>query len=185
MINFSTILNYIISVYPYFSLFYLILFWKKIKSIAIYKAILGISNLIFVVLSLSALSIIVETFTAWYSGNMYEHYAFASRVFGFWGLPFFYLLSAMKILIPQLFWFKKLRTSLIATITISIIIIFPIYLENLIPIISSFHKDFLPSKWVYTNPWYNRYFLTPILQAITYGSCVMLVVLIKNKITKQ
>ena len=48
----SKIIGFILSGYPYFSLLYLIIFWKKIKSISVYKEILSLSNLIFAVLSI-------------------------------------------------------------------------------------------------------------------------------------
>jgi hypothetical protein len=79
------VIIYIFSGYPYFSLIYLLLFWKKIKFESNYKDVLDTSNLISVVLTIFILTqYLFEIFTAWYSGNMYEQYAFALRAFGNW-----------------------------------------------------------------------------------------------------
>lgn len=182
MYGFSKIINYIIAGYPYFSLFYVILFRNKIKSDETYKEILSFSNLIFVVLSLSVFLIIVEVYTAWYLESLYGQYASASRDFCNFGWPFYFLFSIISILLPHLFWFKKFRRSIIVTIIVSIVIVFPIYLEYLVPFIISSHRDYLPSKWIYAEPWYIRNILTPLLQTITYGCCVALYVFIRNKI---
>lgn len=185
MIVISKIFGFILSGYPYFSLLYIIVFWKKIKSDEFYNDILSSSNLIYVILSIPIVIVYLgETFIAWYSGNMYESYAFASRALGYFGWQLYFLFSIITILLPQIFWFKKCRKSLIATIAVSILLLFPSFLELLVPIITSLHKDYLPSKWIYSEPWYIRNILTPFVKLTTYGCCVFAVFFLRKKLIK-
>ena len=55
-------------------------------------------------------------------------------------------------LVPQLFWFKKIRRNLTAAFIISIIINIGMWFERYNIIISSLAKDFLPSSWVTYSP---------------------------------
>jgi hypothetical protein len=98
------------------------------------------------------------------------------------GWPFYFLLLSFNLLFPQLLWIKKFRRSAVVTILISIIIIFPSYIEYLVQFIMSFHKDFLPSKWIYAEPWYIRHLLTPLTQAIVYAGLTYLILLVRRKI---
>ncbi len=181
----SKILGFILLGYPYFSLLYLIVFRKKIKSDEFYNDILSTSNLIYVVLNIPIVIVYLgETFVAWYSGNMYESYAFASIAFGYFGWQLYFLFCFFNLLLPQIFWFKKCRKSLYTTIAISILLLFPSCLELLVPIITSMHKDYLPSKWVYSEPWYVRNIITPLIQLTTYGCLVCIFFFLRIKFKK-
>ncbi|RME25995.1 MAG: hydrogenase, partial [Candidatus Zixiibacteriota bacterium] len=52
-----------------------------------------------------------EFFIAWYSGNPYEMFTFANRAFGPYAWAYWTMVSC-NVLVPQIFWFKKLRTSI-------------------------------------------------------------------------
>ena len=53
----------------------------------------------------------MEFFIAWYSGNAYEQFAFINRAFGpYWWA--YWTMITCNVLVPQFFWFKKLRTSI-------------------------------------------------------------------------
>ena len=54
----------------------------------------------------------VEFFIAWYSGNIYERFTFLNRAFGPYAWAYWIMISC-NVLVPQLFWFKKLRTSIL------------------------------------------------------------------------
>ncbi len=51
-----------------------------------------------------------EFFSAWYGGNLYERYHFINRATGPYAFGF-YLMVLCNALTPQLFWFKRVRTS--------------------------------------------------------------------------
>jgi molybdopterin-containing oxidoreductase family membrane subunit len=87
-----------------------------------------------------------EFFTAYYSGNPYEQYAFYNRASGplAWG---YYIMVACNVLIPQLFWFGAVRRHLVVVFLISLFINVGMWFERFIMIVSSLQRDFLPSVW--------------------------------------
>ena len=50
----------------------------------------------------------MEFFIAWYSGNPYELFAFMNRALGPYAWAYWTMVSC-NVLVPQLFWFKKVR----------------------------------------------------------------------------
>jgi molybdopterin-containing oxidoreductase family membrane subunit len=56
------------------------------------------------------------------------------------------------VISPQLFWFKKLRTSFIFTFFMSIIVNIGMWFERFVIIVTSLHRDYLPSSWTMFHP---------------------------------
>ncbi|MFN3325183.1 MAG: NrfD/PsrC family molybdoenzyme membrane anchor subunit [Bryobacteraceae bacterium] len=92
-----------------------------------------------------------EFFIAWYSGNEYERFAFINRAFGPYAWAYWTMISC-NVLSPQLFWFKKIRTSVPAMFIISIFVNIGMWFERFVIIVTSLHRDFLPSSWGYFTP---------------------------------
>jgi len=92
-----------------------------------------------------------EFFTAWYSGNPYELYAFLNRALGPYAWAYWIMVSC-NVISPQVFWFKKARTSIPILFTLSIIINIGMWFERFVIIVTSLHRDFLPSSWGYFSP---------------------------------
>jgi hypothetical protein len=92
-----------------------------------------------------------EFFTAWYSGNPYELYAFMNRALGPYAWAYWIMVSC-NVISPQIFWFKKARTSIPILFTLSIIINIGMWFERFVIIVTSLHRDFLPSSWGYFSP---------------------------------
>ena len=89
---------------------------------------------------------IVEIFTAYYSGNVYEIAMIRNRMTGpYW--PSWWALILCNGLVPQLMWFKAVRTNIALLFAISIVINIGMWLERFIIIVTSLHRDFLPSSW--------------------------------------
>jgi hypothetical protein len=89
---------------------------------------------------------ITELFISWYSGVEYEAYAFINRATG----PYWWSYWAMmtcNVISPQLMWFKKLRRSLLFTFIISIVVNIGMWFERFVIIVTSVHRDYLPSSW--------------------------------------
>src|SRR5687768_8212449 len=57
-----------------------------------------------------------------------------------------------NVISPQVFWFKKARTSIPILFTVSIIINIGMWFERFVIIVTSLHRDFLPSSWGYFSP---------------------------------
>ncbi len=89
-----------------------------------------------------------EIFIAWYSGVDAEMYTFFhNRITGDYAVQFWTMVTCNAI-IPQLFWFKKIRKNLVWLFIISIIINIGMWFERFNIVVTSLSKDFLPANWV-------------------------------------
>ncbi len=93
----------------------------------------------------------MELFIAWYSGNHYERFAFANRILGPYAWAYWTMVSC-NVIFPQLFWFKKVRTSIPLMFAISILVNIGMWFERFVIIVTSLHRDYLPSSWTYFRP---------------------------------
>lgn len=96
--------------------------------------------------SIVGIAYITEFFVAWYGQVPAEFYAFYNRAFG----PYWWAYASMmtcNVISPQLFWFKKLRTNIVATFVLSIIVNIGMWFERFVIIVTSVHRDYLPSSW--------------------------------------
>jgi len=87
-----------------------------------------------------------ETFGAFYSGNQYDKFMVLNRWFGPYAF-FYWMLIACNIVIPQLMWWKKVRMNVLVLFVISLIVNIGMWLERFIIVVTSLHRDFLPSSW--------------------------------------
>jgi molybdopterin-containing oxidoreductase family membrane subunit len=93
-----------------------------------------------------------EVFVAWYSGNKYEMFTFfRNRITGDYTIQFWGMIICNAI-IPQLFWFRKIRRSWVGLLIVSLIINLGMWFERFNIIVTSLTKDFLPSNWVVYKP---------------------------------
>jgi molybdopterin-containing oxidoreductase family membrane subunit len=92
-----------------------------------------------------------EFFVAWYSGNPYERFTFLNRALGPYAWAYWTMITC-NVITPQLFWFKRLRTSVPVMFTLSIFINIGMWFERFVIIATSLHRDFLPSSWGYFRP---------------------------------
>jgi Ni/Fe-hydrogenase subunit HybB-like protein len=100
-----------------------------------------------------AYSYAIEFFMAWYSGNIYEEFAVANRAMGpyAWG---FWLMVFCNVVAPQLFWFKKWRTTPGLMLIVAILVNVGMWFERFVIIVASLNRDFLPSSWfIYIPTW--------------------------------
>jgi molybdopterin-containing oxidoreductase family membrane subunit len=88
----------------------------------------------------------VEFFIAWYSGNPYERFAFMNRALGPYAWAY-WTMVACNVLVPQLFWFRKVRTSVPAMFVISLLVNVGMWFERFVIVVTSLHRDFLPAAW--------------------------------------
>ncbi|MBD3166422.1 hydrogenase [bacterium] len=91
-----------------------------------------------------------EFFIAWYSAWEYERFAFINRAFG----PFawaYWIMITCNVLTPQIFWFKKMRQSVVVLFIASIFVNIGMWFERFV-IVMTLHRDYLPSSWGYYTP---------------------------------
>src|SRR4051812_32900810 len=87
-----------------------------------------------------------EIFLGWLSGNEFEWYMTTNRMGGPYS-PAFWALILCNVIIPQSLWFKRVRVNPRALWIVSVIINIGMWLERYVIVITSLHRDFLPSSW--------------------------------------
>jgi len=87
-----------------------------------------------------------EFFIAWYSGVQFEQFVFINRVFGPYAFAYWIMVSC-NVIIPQLFWVKKIRRSIPIMMVIVILVNVGMWFERFVIVVTSLHRDFLPSSW--------------------------------------
>lgn len=93
-----------------------------------------------------AYTYVIEPFTAWYSGDKYEMFVTHNRATGPYAWSF-WLVIACNVAIPQLLWFKTFRTRPRRLFFIAAVVLYGMWLERYMIIVTSLHRDFLPSSW--------------------------------------
>jgi Ni/Fe-hydrogenase subunit HybB-like protein len=88
----------------------------------------------------------MEAFYAWYSGNLYERYMFVNRATGPYAWAYVALII-VNIVIPQALWSRRVRSSAVALFLLSINVNIGMWLERFVIVVTSLHRDFLPSSW--------------------------------------
>jgi molybdopterin-containing oxidoreductase family membrane subunit len=98
-----------------------------------------------------ALSYGTEFFTAFYSGNPYERFLFLNRAMG----PFawaYWTMVTCNVLVPQLLWFRGVRHRVGIVFLLSLLVNVGMWFERFVIIVTSLHRDFLPSSWATYRP---------------------------------
>jgi molybdopterin-containing oxidoreductase family membrane subunit len=88
----------------------------------------------------------MEFFVAWWSQNPFEQYTFINRAFGPYAWAYWTMVTC-NVLSPQIFWIKKARTNMAVLFIVSIFINIGMWFERFVIIVTSLHRDFLPSSW--------------------------------------
>ena len=92
-----------------------------------------------------------EFFVALYSGNQFERFTFMNRAGGpYWWA--YWTMVTCNVVVPQLFWFKRFRRSLAVMFVVALLVNVGMWFERFTIIITSLHRDFLPSTWGYYRP---------------------------------
>ncbi len=106
---------------------------------AMSKLILLTGNIVF-------FAYLTEFFMAWYSFEWPERAAFTNRLFGdYWWATWTMLIC--NGVIPQMLWFKKIRTNIPALFTITIFINIGMWFERFVIIVTSLATEYEPWQW--------------------------------------
>jgi Ni/Fe-hydrogenase subunit HybB-like protein len=89
---------------------------------------------------------ILEAFFGYYSADIYEKFMILNRMTGPYA-PFYWTLILCNVITPNFLWFKKIRTTPIILWCISIVVNIGMWLERFVIVVTSLHRDFLPSSW--------------------------------------
>ena len=132
----------------------LLLIMRKVLNFENYITMFHIESMNKIILvtgSIVGIAYLTELFIAWYSGSEYEMAAFANRIAGpYWWA--YWTMMTCNVISPQLFWFKKIRTSIPISWVLSIVVNIGMWFERFVIIVTSIHRDFLPSSWAMFYP---------------------------------
>jgi len=94
---------------------------------------------------------IMEFIIAWYSGAGMEKFHFMNRALGpmWWG---WVMMMGCNMIVPQLFWFKKIRRNLVVVFILSIFVNIGMWFERFVIVVVGLYREFLPSNWDYYKP---------------------------------
>ena len=99
--------------------------------------------------SIVGIAYLTELFMAWYSYVDYEWFAFKENRLNL-NSPYgwsYWIMMGCNVLSPQIFWFKKMRRSLVITFFMSILVNIGMWFERFVIIVTSVYRDYLPSSW--------------------------------------
>jgi molybdopterin-containing oxidoreductase family membrane subunit len=88
----------------------------------------------------------MEAFFGYYSANQYEQFMIHNRMFGPYAWSYWMLIFCNAV-VPQTLWIKKLRTSTTWLFIMASVVTVGMWLERFVIIVTSLHRDFLPSAW--------------------------------------
>ena len=89
----------------------------------------------------------METFMAFYSGDPFDRYMILNRMAGPYAVVYWVLILC-NIVVPQsLLWIPSVRRNVAALFVISLVVQVGMWLERFIIVVTSLHRDFLPSAW--------------------------------------
>jgi molybdopterin-containing oxidoreductase family membrane subunit len=122
-----------------------------LKDIITLRHLENMNKIILAMGSIVGYAYLIEFFTAWYSGNMTELFMFKSRALGPYAWAY-WIMIACNVISPQIFWSRKARTSIPILFVLSIVVNIGMWFERFVIIVTSLHRDFLPSSWGYFTP---------------------------------
>ena len=132
----------------------LLIIMRKVVNLESYITIKHIEYMNVIILltgSLVGTAYITELFMSWYSGVEFEQYAFINRATG----PYWWAYAIMmtcNVLTPQLYWIGAIRKSFVWTFILSIFVNIGMWFERFVIIVTSLHRDYLPSSWTMYSP---------------------------------
>jgi len=111
----------------------------------------AMAKLVLVTSLMVGLAYATEFFTAFYGGNRYEEFAFLNRAtgpfaFGYW------IMVLCNVIAPQFYWSQRLRRNIVVVFIISILVNIGMWFERFIIIVTSLHRDYIPSSWAMYRP---------------------------------
>ena len=106
---------------------------------------------------------IMEAFFGFYSANQFESYMVYNRMTGPYA-PIYWLLVFCNGVVPQVLWIKSVRRHPVQLFIVTLFVGLGMWLERFIIIVTSLHRDFMPSSWgmFYPTVWDIAFFVGTI-----------------------
>lgn len=94
---------------------------------------------------------LLEVFAGFYSGNPFEKFVTVNRALGPYAAVY-WLQITCNVLITQLLWFRRVRSNTLVLWIISVLINVGMWTERFVIVVTSLHRDFMPSAWGFYAP---------------------------------
>jgi molybdopterin-containing oxidoreductase family membrane subunit len=125
--------------------------WFGLKEIITLRHLENMNKIILATGMMVGYAYATEFFIAWYSGNIYEQFAFVNRLLGpYWWS--YWMMWSCNVIAPQFFWSKKVRTTPWMMWIVVIFVNIGMWFERFVIVVTSLSRDFLPSSWGYYKP---------------------------------
>ena len=125
--------------------------WLGLQSLVTLNTLDNMAKIILVTGTMVGYAYAMEFFIAWYSGSVYESYAFINRAFGpYWWA--YWIMVSCNVISPQFFWVRSLRRNPWFLFVMSIFVNIGMWFERFVITVTSLHRDFMPSSWGYFRP---------------------------------
>ncbi|NOY43296.1 MAG: polysulfide reductase NrfD [Planctomycetes bacterium] len=127
---------------------------RKVMQLENYITVLHIERMCKLMLSMGCivgLAYGTEFFIAAFSGNPYEQFVFFNRALGPFSWAYWTMVSC-NVLVPQVLWFRPIRRNIVLVFVVSIFVNIGMWFERFVIIVTSLHRDFLPSSWADYTP---------------------------------
>ncbi|MBT8234185.1 MAG: polysulfide reductase NrfD [Saprospiraceae bacterium] len=111
----------------------------------------SMNKVILVTGTIVGVAYLTELFIAWYSGYVYEQFAFFNRAAGPYWWSYFGMMFC-NVVSPQIFWKRSFRRNIAITFFVSIVINIGMWFERFVIIATTLARDYLPSSWSYYTP---------------------------------
>jgi Ni/Fe-hydrogenase subunit HybB-like protein len=89
---------------------------------------------------------LIEAFVAWYSADKYEIYVPINRAIGTYRWSYWALILC-NVALPQVLWLRRVRSNPFFLFVVALIVNVGMWLERFVIVVTSLHRDFLPSSW--------------------------------------
>jgi Ni/Fe-hydrogenase subunit HybB-like protein len=132
----------------------LLLIARKVLALENYITMFHIESMNKIIIltgSIVGVAYLTEFFIAWYSGVEYEQYAFINRATGPYWWAYWSMMSC-NVISPQLLWVSKWRQSIAFSWVLSIVVNIGMWFERFVIIVTSLHRDYIPSSWAMFYP---------------------------------
>src|SRR5262249_942054 len=94
-----------------------------------------------------------EQFMAWYGGDETEAYVYLNPLIGFSQYARLrWVVFLCHTIAPQLLWWRSLRRNQLVLFLVALVVLVGMWLERYMIIVTSLHRDFLPSSWGMFHP---------------------------------
>ncbi|QQG35089.1 MAG: polysulfide reductase NrfD [Deltaproteobacteria bacterium] len=125
--------------------------WLDLKNLITIQHIENMNKVILLTSNMVGYAYGIEFFIAWYSKDLEEFQLFIHRATG-WYAWAYWTMVICNVVIPQLFWMRRIRTSIFLTFIMSIAINIGMWFERFVIIVTSLSQGNVPSSWSYYSP---------------------------------